>query len=97
MLAGYFLSPRPLKNIILLIASVLFYGAGEGYSTFIVLFSIAFNYFSGRYIERKRISQRGSYALVAAVVVNLGILATFKYAAFLVDNLNALLWAVDVQ
>jgi alginate O-acetyltransferase complex protein AlgI len=96
VLAVYYFTPRGGKNFVLLGASILFYALGEGWSTFVVLASIVINFFIGQWIEKRGDRQRSWGAIVTGVIVNLVLLSTFKYSAFLVENLNILLAAVNV-
>ncbi|MBL7793738.1 MAG: MBOAT family protein [Saprospiraceae bacterium] len=82
----------PGRNAFLLAFSLLFYAWGEGWGLILMLCSIALNYASGLLIERQPAHARRW--LIMALVVNLGLLVGFKYANFLVDNLNmVLLWS----
>ena len=94
VLTAYYITPRSGKNVVLLAASILFYALGEGWSTFVVLASIAINFFIGKWIEREGTREKAHGALLIGVIVNLALLSTFKYAAFLVTNLNVALAAV---
>ncbi|WP_043929980.1 MBOAT family O-acyltransferase [Bacillus sp. EB01] len=88
----YFLSPRVLKNIILLAASLFFYAWGEPRYTIIMLISILINYLFALIVDKKR--ENGTavkWILGSMVIANLAILGFFKYANFFVDNLNGLL------
>ncbi|ALC88761.1 hypothetical protein AM500_02310 [Bacillus sp. FJAT-18017] len=88
----YFISPRVLKNIILLAASLFFYAWGEPRYTIIMLISILINYLFALIVDKKR--ENGTavkWILGSMVVANLAILGFFKYANFFVDNLNGLL------
>ncbi len=91
VLGVYYLSPRWMKNLILLVFSILFYAVGEQYSTLVILFSIVFNYLVGLWIDRNRL--RGSGQLAFGITINLLLLISFKYAHFIVENLDvALVW-----
>jgi alginate O-acetyltransferase complex protein AlgI len=80
-------------NRLLVAASVLFYAKGGGTFTWLILASIAFNYWMAIAVARTR-----SRALVAvAVAANLAVLAIFKYANFFADNVNVLLSGVRLQ
>ena len=74
------------KNVVLLIASLLFYAWGEPVYVILMLLSILFNFYVGKDLQRKR--SKGT--LIFGVVVNLLILGYFKYAGFLVDSVNQL-------
>jgi alginate O-acetyltransferase complex protein AlgI len=86
-LALYFLSPRPLRNATLLLASLLFYGWGEVPFLAVLLGSIAFNTAAALAIEKR--SDRGRRLLLGfAVAVNLGLLLLFKYVHFIFQTLT---------
>ena len=91
VLLGYFLMPRALRNLFLLIASLFFYAWGEGFYVALMLTSVALNYIAGRLIDRYRDEHAGKLILGVTVAINLLLLGSFKYANFLVDNLNVLL------
>ena len=91
LLAYFVVGPRG-RNAILLAASLLFYAWGETVYLLVMLFSIAANYLFGLLIDQARQrGRRGRLAFVFAVATNLGLLGFFKYANFLVDNLNPVL------
>jgi len=93
----YFAVQARLRNALLLMASLLFYAWGETFFTFVMLASIGLNYVLGLVIWRFRGRMLSHVALAIAVVGNLGLLAAFKYANFLVDNLNALLAFINIS
>jgi alginate O-acetyltransferase complex protein AlgI len=97
VLAAYYLLPRAGKNALLLAASVWFYGIGEGYYTAVVMASIVFNYFQGHFIDMKDDPKWRKQTLAFGIFVNLLLLVVFKYAAFVVDNLNLVLAAASVH
>jgi alginate O-acetyltransferase complex protein AlgI len=90
----YFVLPRNIQNLFLLLASLLFYAWGEGLFVAIMFASIVFNYLGGLVIARYRRETIGKIALLLAVIANLALLGSFKYANFLVDNLNFLIDAM---
>ena len=96
----YYVSPRLIKNIILLSVSLLFYAWGEVFYLGVILISIVSNYFIGLLIydsqkepHRKKLSQ---LYLTVGLIVNIGLLASFKYANFIADNINVLFSLVGV-
>jgi alginate O-acetyltransferase complex protein AlgI len=88
VLAVHAVLPRRLRNAWLLLASLLFYAWGEKTYTLVMLGSILFNYLLVLAAEPLRRRGRQALAVAFAVAVNLGVLVAFKYANFLVDNLN---------
>lgn len=90
VLALSFVAPKRMKNFVLLFASLIFYAWGGVSMTIIILISILFNYVIGRLIEKNKTKPMAKYHLIVGLVLNLGILATFKYLNFLVLNINHL-------
>ena len=85
-----------VKNCILLCSSLVFYAWGEPVYILLMLLSILFNFSAGRVIDNARDSGRDKAAtaqFVLAVLFNLGVLGFFKYADFLVDNVNGIFGA----
>ena len=83
----YYLSPKALNNIVLLSMSLLFYAWGEVFYVGVMFASILANYIFGRLIDRA--SSKGARRYLACgIIVNVGLLISFKYANFLVDNIN---------
>ncbi len=78
-----------IRNALLIIASLMFYGYGEPVYVFLMIFSSFFNYLCALWVSRK--PQKSKLALISAVVINLGILGVFKYTGFLVGSINDLL------
>jgi alginate O-acetyltransferase complex protein AlgI len=89
VLAFHFAVPRRLRNLLLLLASLFFYVWGEKRFFAVLLASVAVNYALALGLDRAAASRRAARLLLAlAVLFNLGLLVTFKYAAFLAANLN---------
>ena len=92
VLAVYKLSPLKLRNLVLLVVSLFFYGWGEPVYILIMLLSIVVDYVHGMLVERWREDDRKARRAVASsVFFNLAILVFFKYWDFLAGNLNALM------
>jgi alginate O-acetyltransferase complex protein AlgI len=84
-------------NWLLLVASVVFYATGGGSFTWLMMGSIAFNYWMAIAIDRARDAPaRASRLLAAAVAVNLVVLGSFKYANFFDDNANTVFRATGL-
>lgn len=93
VMAFYFLVPGRIKNVVLLLASLLFYAWGEPVYVSIMLFSTVFDYTNGRFIEKFKKENRRTAAKVTLIIDmagNLGILGFFKYADFVLENVNAI-------
>lgn len=78
-----------LKNALLITTSLLFYAYGEPVYVFLMIISAFFNYLTARGIAGN--PSKKKIFLAAGVVLNLGILAVFKYADFFVETCNSLL------
>jgi alginate O-acetyltransferase complex protein AlgI len=88
VLSAYFLCPRAVRNYLLLAASLFFYAWGETTFVLVMLGSIALNYIFGLWIDRARGTQFARLPMVLGILVNLEILALYKYSTFFIDNLN---------
>jgi len=83
----FYFSDTKLKNGVLLFASLVFYAWGGVAYSIILILSILVNYLFGFLISRKKGSR---VYLGLGVGINLGVLVVFKYADFIVANLNTL-------
>ncbi|HEX8145338.1 MAG TPA: MBOAT family O-acyltransferase [Pyrinomonadaceae bacterium] len=90
LLGLYFVSPKGARNFLLLCASLLFYAWGERTYVVVLLSSIFLNYICGLFIGRARAARRRRLFLLGGIGGNLLLLITFKYARFLIANLNEL-------
>ena len=92
VLAVYFALPGiRLKNLWLLGGSVIFYAWGEPVCTFLMLASVGVNWGLGLWLDGAFDYGARKRAVVIAVVFNIGMLVFFKYANFIVQNLNVIL------
>ena len=92
VLAVYYLVPRFLRNPVLLLVSLIFYGWGEPVYLLLMLAAILLNYGFGLWIWALRRKGRGAKEVLAAgVAANLLLLGYFKYASFLMSALSALI------
>ncbi len=96
LLALYALPWPRYRNWLLLVASVVFYASAGGAFTWFLLASVGLNYAAPLWIDRLRGTPSARLVLGATVVLNLLLLATFKYAGFVTTNLNALLEAASL-
>lgn len=92
VLALYFVSPRRIRNLILFLTSLVFYAWGEPVYIVIMLLSTVTDFSFGLLLSRPKLSPRQRKGIVASsIVVNLALLSYFKYADFLISNVNAVL------
>ena len=85
----YFLAPRGLKNAVLLMSSLFFYGWGEPKLLFLMVFTIAVFYLCGLAIGRAERQRWKKFWLLVSVVTGVGLLGVFKYADFFIGSVNA--------
>ncbi|MGN0324847.1 MAG: MBOAT family O-acyltransferase [Lachnospiraceae bacterium] len=74
------------KNILLLIASLIFYAYGEGWFVLLLVVSMVMNYVFGLLIDRAEHQKK--LFLILALLCNLGLLFVFKYLDFVLINCN---------
>ena len=79
------------RNAVLIAFSLFFYAWGEPIWITLMLFSAIIDYCHGRIIENHRGQWQAKAAVASSLILNLGLLATFKYSGFIVENVNALL------
>lgn len=89
VLIVYFLVPKALKNTVLLVFSLIFYGWGEPKYLFLMIGSILLFYLCGLAIGRRKTRPWQKFWLIVSVVVSLTLLGIFKYADFFVESFNA--------
>ncbi|MEI6574897.1 MAG: MBOAT family O-acyltransferase [Bacteroidota bacterium] len=87
-LLAYYLINRNYRNYLLLFASLIFFAWGGVSFTVLLIGSIALNYLFGLKVQHYLDTAKGYRWLVAGVATNVLILGVFKYANFIVGNLN---------
>ena len=73
---------RTYQNLVLLVASLVFYAWGEPHFIFILLASIVLNWLIGLGLGKTEVLFKRRLLLAAALVLDLGILFVFKYLGF---------------
>ena len=82
VLLAYFLVPQKLKNAVLLVSSLFFYGWGEPKYLALMAVSIASFYGCGLAIESAKTQKMKKVWLTVSVIVGIVLLTVFKYADF---------------
>ncbi len=85
----YFAVPKGVKNTVLLISSLIFYGWGEPKLLFLMMFTVGLFYGCGLAIGRAREQRQKKFWLTVSVVISIGLLGLFKYADFFIGSFNA--------
>ncbi len=93
----YYLLPVKLKNIFTLLASIFFYAWGAPDFIFIVLGSIFIDFFLVDWLHKSTLVKARRILLTISVILNVGMLAYFKYTNFLIENVNVLLGWLGVE
>ena len=86
----YFVAPDRMKNLVLLLSSLFFYGWGEPKFLVFMLVSVTQSYIAALLIERFFKTKIAKLAFVLSAVASLGLLAYCKYADFFIENFNVL-------
>ena len=85
----YFAVPKCLKNSVLLLSSLFFYGWGEPRYLIFMIIAITQGYVFGLLIERFKGKKISKVFLAASVIFSLGLLGYCKYADFFIENFSA--------
>ena len=86
-----------VRNWVILLFSILFYAWGAPKFVFVILGSTVLDFFIVRSIYRSTILKRKRLFLASSLIMNLGLLAYFKYANFFVENVNAALLGLGME
>jgi len=90
-LLAYYLVPRQGRNIFLFIVNLIFYGWGEPRLVLLMVFNIFFNYIGGWLVDKYRAdAKKKKLFLILTCVLDIGILAVFKYTGMITETLNML-------
>ncbi len=90
----YFVLPGKIKWVWLLVTSYFFYMCWSVKYTFLLLFTTVSTYIialilgKAQKLEGKKKDIVKKASVVAGIIINLGILAIFKYGNFVIDNIN---------
>ena len=88
VLLCYAVAPAKCKNMVLLLASLVFYAWGEPKLVLLMAVSVVLGYVFGLLIEKHRGTIHAKYYMIASIVISVGFLGYFKYADFFIANIN---------
>ena len=91
VLGIYYIVPNKWKNMILLLASLIFYFWGEPKYVLVMIASIASTYIFGILMDKYK--KHSKLFLILSICVSAGILIYFKYMNFIIQNIN--LWLTN--
>lgn len=85
----YYAVPKKAKNVVILVSGLLFYAWGEPIYVLTMILSTFIDYTAGRLIDRYD-DKPGirTVCLIVSLVMNIGLLGTFKYLGFLINSVN---------
>lgn len=87
----YLFKNNTYRNAVLLTFSLYFYAWGEPIWISLLIISAVTDYIHGLIIENHRGEKIAKLAVVSSIVINLGLLSTFKYSGFIVSTVNSFL------
>jgi alginate O-acetyltransferase complex protein AlgI len=96
VLLAYYISPPRWKHLTLNLFSYVFYGWANPSFMLLMLFTTTVDYTNGRIMGASENPRRRRLALLCSVVVNLSVLAFFKYFNFGMENYNALMATMGI-
>ena len=91
VLAFYVITPKRLKNYLLLAVSLFFYGFGEPKFVSVMVASIVLNYLTAIILSQCTSSIKRKLILVFSIVLNISMLFVFKYLDFSISSVNRVL------
>ncbi|MDP5042161.1 MAG: MBOAT family protein [Crocinitomicaceae bacterium] len=93
----YVLLPQKAKNYWALLVSILFYAWGAPNFLYVVLCTSILDFYLVRALYKSEKQQHKKILLTTSLVLNLGLLAYFKYANFFIENVNAALGSLGIE
>ncbi len=93
VLICYYIVPRPVRNLVLFLFSLLFYAWGEPVYIVLMMISILVSYTGGIVVDRMKCAGRpgaAKTALIVSSVISLSLLGFFKYADFAISTVNSI-------
>lgn len=95
-LLAYWLAPKPLKNPLILAASIFFYAWAAPKFIFVILGTTIIDFILVRKMDASRSKMTKKLMLVISLSLNIGMLFYFKYSNFFVEQVNVVLSNIGV-
>ena len=92
----YYLLPKKVRNIFLLVTSYVFYMWAIPQYGVLVLFTTGLSYFAARLIDKTEKAKTRKTFLVISILLCISFLVVFKYYNFFMEELTALMSLVGV-
>ena len=93
----YYLVPKNLKNIVILVFSIVFYSWGGPRFIFVILGTTFLDFHLVKWMAQSKTERYRRMLLALSVSINLGLLCYFKYSNFFIENVNAFLSLMGVS
>jgi alginate O-acetyltransferase complex protein AlgI len=90
-LLAYYLVPKKLKNVVILLFSIFFYSWGAPKFIFVILGTTFLDFHLVKWMSQSQNQRHRRLLLILSVSINLGLLCYFKYSNFFIENVNAVL------
>ena len=87
----YFICPKKFRNYVILLFSIVFYAYGAPDFILYLLGSTIANFYLVKAMRKTEKSGLKKLYCALAIIISLGLLVYYKYANFLIDNVNALI------
>lgn len=89
VLGLYYIAPKKLKNLFILISGLIFYAWGEPIYVVIMIISTLIDYTAGLLIDKFNSSKAiKRICLICSLLMNLGLLGVFKYGGFILQKIG---------
>ena len=85
------------QNLLILIASYVFYGWWDWRFLILIVISTINDYFLGNAIHKTENQKKRKLYLILSIISNLGILGWFKYCDFFIENAIQLIESIGLQ
>ena len=94
---GYFVVPKKIKNLWLLIASYYFYMSWKPVYALLIFFSTLSTYLRGLAIDKSKSKAGAKAVLTVNIIINIAILFYFKYFNFFIEIITSLVPGLQLQ
>ena len=91
IIIAYFIMPNKYRNLILFIASMIFYFYGEPKYVLLMIFTILTAYIGALLMEKYKDTKLKKVFFIITITISLSLLGIFKYSDFMISNINSLL------
>ena len=87
----YYISPRPLKNFVILLFSLIFYAWGEHKFIFLIILYILINYIGAlQIVKNSSDTEKRKFIFITLLLIDISILFFFKYYGFIISSIGSL-------